>query len=88
MNLDQYLIDNSSQTVMISLTIHDKSTQYNYWNWIGDHDQLHLLNNDMSLGHIIHNGSVNQNDDGSISYSSNYYPKKAILNFYFGGSIQ
>lgn len=85
MTLDKYLADNLSQTVMIVLSIEDRSTQYNYWNWIQNNNQLHLLNDDMSLGHIVHNGSISQNQDGSITYSSEYYPKNATLNLYFGG---
>lgn len=84
--LHNYLLKNLNQTVMIHLSINDKeSFQYNYWNWFTQDNQLHLLRDDYSIGHIIHTGSITENEDGSISHSSIHYPKQSVMNFYFGG---
>lgn len=91
--LNEYISANISNTVMISLHIDDNEPfQYNYWNWFNheypnwqEHNQLHLLKDDYSIGHILYNGSITQQDDGSIEYSHLHYPKKCLLNFYFGG---
>lgn len=83
--LDKYLSENISHTVMISLSIDDSEPfQYNHWNWLRQYNQLHLLKDDYSIGHIIHSGLIKHNEDGSISFTSEYYPKNCILNFYFG----
>ena len=84
--LDQYLSENINHIAMISLSVDDSEPfQYNYWNWLKSHNQLHLLKDDYSLGHIIHTGSIISNDDGSISHTSKLYPQNCKLNFYFGG---
>lgn len=89
MTLSSYLVQNLQQTAMISLSIDEKENfQYNYWNWISSINQLHLLRDDFSIGHIIHNGIVNKLPDGGISLISDYHPKKIILNLYFGGVTQ
>jgi hypothetical protein len=86
MTLHDYLLKNLEQTVMISLSIDNQDLlQYNYWNWLHEKSQLHLLKNDYSIGHILHTGSVRIQDDGSVKHSSKYHPKECVLNFYFGG---
>ncbi len=71
---------------MISLSVDGKeSFQYNYWNWFSQQNQLYLLKDDYSVGHIIYTGSISPNEDGSISHTSEYHPKNCVLNFYFGG---
>lgn len=92
--LNEYILDNINNTVMISLSIDDKEPfQYNYWNWFNhnhpnwqEQNQLHLLKDDYSIGHILYNGSISLRSDGSIEYTHNFYPQKCILNFYFGGA--
>jgi len=85
MTLHDYLLQNLSSTVMISLTVDNKGQiQYNYWNWFHQKSEFHLLKDDYSLGHIIHTGSVSTNEDGSITHTSKYHPKNVIMNFYFG----
>lgn len=87
MTLHDYLLQNLSSTVMISLAVDEgESFQYNYWNWFHQLSQLHLLKNDFSIGHIIHTSSIIINDDGSITHTSEYHPKNCKLNFYFGGA--
>lgn len=88
MTFHDYLLQNLSSTVMISVSVDNgEPFQYNYWNWFHQTSQFHLLKNDYSVGHIIHTGSVSFNEDGSITHSSQYHPKNTIMNFYFGGSI-
>lgn len=88
MILHDYLRRHLDATVMIDLSIDEKeSFQYNYWNWFHTQGELHLLRDDMTIGHIIHPGSVTENDDGSLSFTSSFFPKKCRINFYFGGVI-
>lgn len=88
MTFHDYLLQNLSSTVMISVSVDNgEPFQYNYWNWFHQASQFHLLKNDYSVGHIIHTGSVSFNEDGSITHSSQYHPKNTIMNFYFGGAI-
>lgn len=87
MTLHDYLIKSLPQTVMISLQVGDDVLQYNYWNWFHQKSQLHLLKDDFSIGHILHGGSVVSNDDGSVTFSSQYHPTKCLLNFYLGKAI-
>lgn len=83
-----YLLNNLQQAVMITLSVDNQEPfQYNYWNWFHQMSQFHLLRDDFSIGHIIHTGSMTINDDGSINHTSQYYPKNAVMNFYFGGVI-
>ena len=85
MTLHDYLLQNLSSTVMISLAIDNgQPFQYNYWNWFHQTSEFHLLKDDYSLGHIIHTGSVSTNEDGSITHTSKYHPKNIVMNFYFG----
>jgi len=85
MTLHDYLLQNLSSTVMISLAIDNgQPFQYNYWNWFHQTSEFHLLKDDYSLGHIIHTGSVSTNEDGSITHTSKYHPKNVVMNFYFG----
>lgn len=87
MTLHDYLLQNLSSTVMISMTVDEgESFQYNYWNWFHQFSQLHLLKNDFSIGHIIHTSSITINEDGSITHTSEYHPKNCKFNFYFGGA--
>lgn len=84
--MHNYLLQNLKQTVMISLSIDNGNPfQYNNWNWFHQESQLHLLKDDYSIGHIIHTGSVTQNEDGSINHISVHNPKTSVMNFYFGG---
>lgn len=86
MTLHDYLLKNLDSTVMITVGIDkDQTMQYNYWNWFHEKSQFHLLNDDFTIGHIIHTGSVTINDDGSITHTSKYHPKTLNMNFYFGG---
>jgi hypothetical protein len=86
MTFHDYLLKNLSQTAMISLSVNNGETfQYNYWNWFHKLGELHLLKDDYSIGHILHDGNFIQNEDGSITYSSTNHPKHSVLNFYFGG---
>lgn len=87
MTFHDYLLKNLEQTAMISLSVDGgEPFQYNYWNWFHSHGQFHLLKDDYSIGHIIHNGSVEQKDDGSVVLKSQYHPKQCVINFYFGGA--
>ena len=87
MTFHDYLLRHLENTAMISLSIEGgEPFQYNYWNWFHQQSQLHLLTDDMRIGHIIHHGSVTENEDGSILHDSKYHPKKCIINFYFGGA--
>ena len=82
-----YLNEHLSSTVMISLSIDDnESFQYNHWNWLHEISELRLLKDDFSIGHIIHTGSIEVRDDGSLLHSSKYHPKLCVMNFYFGGA--
>ena len=82
-----YLNEHLSSTVMISLSINDnESFQYNHWNWLHEISELRLLKDDFSIGHIIHTGSIEVRDDGSLLHSSKYHPKLCVMNFYFGGA--
>jgi hypothetical protein len=82
-----YLNEHLSSTVMISLSIDDnESFQYNHWNWLHEISELRLLKDDFSIGHIIHTGSIEVREDGSLLHSSKYNPKISVLNFYFGGA--
>lgn len=84
-----YLNEHLSSTVMISLSVDDnESFQYNHWNWLHEVSELRLLKDDFSIGHIIHTGSIEVRDDGSLLHSSKYHPKLCVLNFYFGGATQ
>jgi len=86
MTFHDYLSKNLSNTVMITVAFDDKEpVQYNHWNWFHQIGQLHLLNDDYTLGHVLHSGSITENSDGSITYTSNHVPKKCVMNFYFGG---
>lgn len=85
MTFHDYLLKNLEMTVMIEVSVNDIKTQYNCWNWFHAISQLHLIANDGSIGHIIHGGKITENEDGSISYESQYHPKNCVLNFYFGG---
>ena len=81
-----YLNEHLGSTVMISLSIDDnESFQYNHWNWLHEISELRLLKDDFSIGHIIHTGSIEVRDDGSLLHSSKYHPKLCVMNFYFGG---
>jgi hypothetical protein len=72
---------------MISLSIDDnESFQYNHWNWLHEISELRLLKDDFSIGHIIHTGSIEIREDGSLLHSSKYHPKTCVMNFYFGGA--
>jgi hypothetical protein len=84
MTFHDYLLKNIENTVMIALHTENDIFQYNYWNWFHQKGEFHLLNEDYTIGHILHNGSVENQDDGSILFSSFYHPSKIILNFYFG----
>lgn len=86
MTLHDYLLKKLDNTAMISLAVDtEKPHQYNYWNWFHQTGQLHLLKDDYTIGHIIHGGSITENDDGSITHTSQHHPKHCQLNFYFGG---
>lgn len=86
MTLHDYLLKKLDNTAMISLAVDaEKPHQYNYWNWFHQAAQLHLLKDDYTIGHIIHSGSITENDDGSITHTSQHHPKNCQLNFYFGG---
>lgn len=88
MTFHDYLLQNLSSTVMISLSIdNNEPFQYNNWNWLWETSQFHLLKDDFSIGHIIHHGYVTVNEDGSISHTSKHHPKDIKINFYFGGAI-
>lgn len=88
MTFHDYLLQNLSSTVMISLFVdNNEPFQYNNWNWLWETSQFHLLKNDFSIGHIIHHGYVTVNEDGSISHTSKHHPKDIKMNFYFGGAI-
>jgi hypothetical protein len=78
-----YLKKNLDSTAMITLSTGYDIFQYNYWNWLSN-GQFHLLNDDYTVGHILHDGNIEQNEDGSVVFSANYHPQKLILNFYFG----
>jgi hypothetical protein len=85
MTFHDYLLQNLSSTVMISLAVdNNQPLQYNYWNWFHQTSEFHLLKDDYTIGHIIHTGSVSTNEDGSITHTSKYHPKNVIMNFYFG----
>lgn len=87
--LHDYLSQNLNATVMIGLSIDEAGEfQYNKWNWFHQIGQLHLLRDDFSIGHVIHTGSVEFRDDGSIIHTSKYHPKSCLMNFYFGGATQ
>jgi hypothetical protein len=86
MTLHDYLLKNLNSTVMIALSIDEiESYQYNYWNWFHQIGQLHLLKDDYSIGHIIHTGSIKDQNDNSVICESQYHPKQFKLDFYFGG---
>ena len=88
MILQEYLSENLESTVMIALSIDNSKTfQYNYWNWLTKDNQLHLLCDDFSIGHIIHIESYIINSDGSLSHNSKLHPKKCNMQFYFGGNL-
>ena len=84
--IHDYLLKNLESTVMITITIDNQIlSQYNYWNWFHEINELHLLKDDFSIGHILYLGSITENNDGSLIHISKYHPKKSLLNFYFGG---
>jgi hypothetical protein len=89
MILNEYLTQQLDNTVMVLLSIDNKEIfQYNYWNWISETNQLHLLNDNLSIVHIIYTtGIIEINENGSISYKSKYHPQNCIINFYFGKAI-
>jgi hypothetical protein len=84
MTFHDYLLKNLEHTAMIDLRTGDDIFQYNYWNWFHQQSQFHLLNDDYTLGHILHDGEIDIYEDGSIRYFSKYHPCKLVLNFYFG----
>lgn len=85
MTMHDYCLKNLNQTVMITIqTENTPSIQYNYWNWMHEIGQLHLLKDDLSIGHILHNGYIEENPDQSLTFNSNLHPKKCNVNFYFG----
>jgi hypothetical protein len=87
LHLIEYFAENKGSIATITMSIDDgEPFQYNYWNWVEENKQLILLKDDYSVGHILYNGTLIINDDNSIQYNSEYYPKKCILNFYFGGA--
>jgi len=87
MTFYKYLLINLGNTVSIDLHVGDNIFQYNYWNWIlrdsihYQKSELHLLNDDYTIGHILHDGTISKNEDGSVVYYSAKYPCKLILNF-------
>lgn len=83
--LNDYLIRNLNNTVMITISIDDVVFQYNHWNWIREHNEIHFLKDDLTIGHIIYCGNIKENSDGSISHTSAYHPKECVINTYFGG---
>lgn len=86
MTLHDYLAKNLKSTVMILLSVNEtESYQYNYWNWFHQIGQLHLLKDDYSIGHIVHDGYVKNQENNSLVCESHHYPKKFKLDFYFGG---
>ena len=89
MTLHDYLLKNLNSVAMIGITIDNHNIiQYNYWNWFVEKGELHLLHDDLTIGHIIYSGSISLNDDGSITHQSKYNPKIVNMNFYFGGYAQ
>jgi hypothetical protein len=84
MTFHDYLLKNLENTAMIDLRTGDDIFQYNYWNWFHQKFELHLLNDDYTIGHILHGGTISENEDGSVVFSSKHHPCKLILNFYFG----
>ena len=89
MSLSEYLSDNLDSIAMITLSTDQKElSQYNYWNWFPEKHEFHLLNDNYTIGHIIHTwGSpITIKDNGSISVVSKYQPKNIVLTFYFGGA--
>jgi hypothetical protein len=87
MTFHDYLLKRLENTAMVALVIDGgEPFQYNYWNWFHQHSQFHLLTDDMRIGHILHHGSIQENEDGSVTFTSSLHPKKCILNFYFGGA--
>lgn len=84
MTFHNYLLAKLESTVMITVTVNNQTFQYNYWNWFHQKAEFHLLHDDFSIGHILHGGSIKENDDGSIVFTSNLHPKNLTLNFYFG----
>lgn len=89
MTLHEYLNQNINSVVMITLSTDEKEVfQYNHWNYLTN-GGFHLLNDDYTLGHILHPGNITIRDDGAIIYTSlDYKPNKVVLNFYFGGATQ
>lgn len=89
MTLKEYIKTHNKNTVMIALEIDNhEPIQYNSWNWLDSSNQLHLLNDDFSIGHIIHNGEIDVLEDQSIVLCSSFKPISCKLNFYFGGVTQ
>jgi hypothetical protein len=87
MTFHDYLLKRLENTAMISLAVDGgEPFQYNYWNWFHQQSQFHLLTDDMRIGHILHNGFIQENEDGSVTFTSSLHPKKCSLNFYFGGA--
>lgn len=84
-SLNEYLIKNLNNIVMVTLNINDVTFQYNSWNWIKEYNEIHFLKDDSTIGHILYCGNIEENSDGSILHTSNYHPKKSIINAYFGG---
>lgn len=88
MTLNDWVTDHLESVAMIELVIDSQSFQYNYWNWLKQNNQLHLLKDDYSIGHIIHSGTVFSSDDGGIINESVANPKKCKMNIYFGKAIR
>ena len=82
MTLGQYLKNNA--ILMMSVDIDNNTFQYNYWNIMDN--QLYLLNDNFTIGHILFlDSEINDSTDGSFTVSSKLFPKFYILNMYFGG---
>lgn len=83
MTFHDYLRRNLENTAMIHLDTGDDIFEYNYWNWFHQRFELHLLKDDYTIGHILHDGIVSDDDNGVVMFYSKYHPYKLILNFYF-----
>lgn len=85
MNIQNYLEKNP--VAMIALELDNNTFQYNYWNLV--RDQLVLLRDDFTIGHILLlTDSLIENSDGSFNVSSSKWPKKYKINMYLGGISQ
>jgi hypothetical protein len=79
--IDKFIYKKVDLIAAISL-----GTQMALFNWLHEISELRLLKDDFSIGHIIHTGSIEVREDGSLLHSSKYNPKISVLNFYFGGA--